>query len=80
MCLMDCLTKDLMIPEIEPTQKDVAVYQMIKLAAKHFPKLDPERLLSSYVKRERIGSTGIGLGIAIPIADSRLIDNMIVVL
>ena len=36
------------------------------LIARQFPELDPNTLFDSLVARERLGSTGLGKGIAIP--------------
>lgn len=37
-----------------------------KLVAEHFPFLDENAIFNNLVSRERLGSTGIGQGIAIP--------------
>lgn len=46
--------------------KKAALEAASGLLAAQFPKMDPRRLLEGLLDRERLGSTGLGEGVAIP--------------
>jgi PTS system nitrogen regulatory IIA component len=59
------ITADLIIPHLPATSKKQAFQVIAQQTAPLFHG-DPEQLLSALLDRERIGSTGIGNGVAIP--------------
>ena len=66
---------------IEALQSDKKRDVLLELSApflKNYPKLDPDVTLSVLMEREKLGSTGIGEGIAIPHGKLAGLDNLIV--
>lgn len=66
---------------IEALQSDKKRDVLLELSApflKSYPQLDPEVTLSVLMEREKLGSTGIGEGIAIPHGKLAGLDNLIV--
>ena len=58
----------------EASSKKNVLDELTKLAEKNF-KIDSQNLLESLIKREKLGSTGVGNGIAIPHANCPNIDK-----
>jgi len=66
---------------IEALQSDKKRDVLLELSApflKNYPKLDPDVALAVLMEREKLGSTGIGEGIAIPHGKLAGLDNLIV--
>jgi PTS system nitrogen regulatory IIA component len=66
---------------IEALQSDKKKDVLLELSApflKNYPELDPDVALSVLMAREKLGSTGIGEGIAIPHGKLAGLDNLIV--
>ncbi|MBI1215238.1 MAG: transcriptional regulator [Alphaproteobacteria bacterium] len=59
------ITADLIIPALEATSKKQAFHAIAEATAAEFGG-DPEVLFDALIDRERIGTTGIGNGVAIP--------------
>lgn len=66
MKLQDILTPDCTVCAVPGTSKKRVLEYLSSIAAKKLVEHDTFQLLESLVKRERMGSTGIGNGIAIP--------------
>ncbi len=66
MKLQDILTPDCTICAVPGSSKKRILEHLSRLAADKLASHDTFQLLESLVKRERMGSTGIGNGIAIP--------------
>jgi len=66
MKLQDILTPDCTICAVPGSSKKRILEYLSSLAAEKLESHDTFQLLESLVKRERMGSTGIGNGIAIP--------------
>lgn len=60
------MKESLVFPEILPKDKPGALREMVRGIAKEFPALREDELFSVIMDRERLSSTGIGSGIAIP--------------
>ena len=58
----------------EASSKKNILYELSKLAEKHI-KIDSQKLLEALTKREKLGSTAVGNGIAIPHANCPDIDK-----
>ena len=58
----------------EASSKKNVFDELAKLAEKNF-KIDSQNLLETLIKREKLGSTGVGNGIAIPHANCPNIDK-----
>ena len=59
----------------EAKSKDLALRQLVKEFADLHPKLSARTLLAALLKREEMGSTGIGGGIAIPHSKMAQVDK-----
>lgn len=66
MKITDILSEDLVIPTLTGRTKDEVLRELSQHLATQHPEIDPERLLEVLWERERLGSTAIGDGIAIP--------------
>ena len=80
MKLMDFVSPATVLPAIEGADKEELLRRMVE-KLHEAGKIDhPERLLSSLMDRERIMTTGIGRGIAVPHAISAEVKEQIIVL
>lgn len=66
MKLQNILTQDCTYSSVDITSKKRILEKICSIAATKIPTLDQHQLLDSLMERERMGSTGIGNGIAIP--------------
>ncbi len=66
MKLQEILTLDCTSCAVPATSKKRILEQICQLAANEVGEIDPSDLLDSLLDREKMGSTGIGNGIAIP--------------
>jgi fructose-specific phosphotransferase system IIA component len=64
--LMEMIREDLIFPELNSANKGEVLREMAKGMAKAIPALSEERLFQVIMERERLSSTGIGSGIALP--------------
>lgn len=56
----------MIIPDLKGRDKAAVLEEMAKLMASHYQFTDAQRLLKVLLARERVCSTGIGEGVAIP--------------
>ncbi len=68
------LREDLILLDLKAKDKESVLREMISVLK--LPKDKEELLLSSLMQREKLGSTGIGKGIAIPHCRSVVVDNI----
>ncbi|MFQ5849435.1 MAG: PTS sugar transporter subunit IIA [Candidatus Binatia bacterium] len=66
MRIADILDAAMIIPSLKGTDKNAVLEEMAELAASHDQFTDSQRLLEILLAREKIGSTAIGEGVAIP--------------
>ncbi len=66
------------VVDLDATTKDEALREMVSAAAESDAVSDEEALLEAVRAREKILSTGIGLGIAIPHARIDAVDQFVV--
>ncbi|MGV2980720.1 PTS IIA-like nitrogen regulatory protein PtsN [Camelimonas sp. ID_303_24] len=66
MPLTDLLTPEAVIPALKCNSKKQALQELAAHAATLIPDLTEREIYDTLVQRERLGSTGIGDGIAIP--------------
>ena len=66
MKLLEILPKKSIIPNLKGRTKKQVLEELIDALLHDKPELDRERLMAVLLERERLGSTGIGDGIAIP--------------
>ncbi len=78
MKLSEYLRPEDIIPELTASTKIEALEEMVSALADHHDGLDRKLLLERVLEREKLGSTGIGGGIAIPHAKLKSIENIMV--
>jgi PTS system nitrogen regulatory IIA component len=66
MKIADVLTEDVVIPELRGSGKREILDEMTGVLATAYPHIDRQRLRQVLEDREKLGSTGIGGGVAIP--------------
>ena len=66
MKIMDILVRDAVILDLESTEKSAVLSELSRRLAAADPEIDAERLRQILEERERLQSTGIGDGVAIP--------------
>jgi PTS system nitrogen regulatory IIA component len=60
------LREELVVPDLQATDKAGVLDEICALLARSQPSLPSARLLETLLEREKLGSTGIGEGVAIP--------------
>jgi len=66
MKIAEFLREDLILPELRSTDKASALREICEVIARANPQLSAARLTDVLLEREKLGSTGVGDGIAIP--------------
>lgn len=66
MRVADILTADLVIPNLHSTTKADVLQELARYLASKRPEIKAEQLVTVLLDRERLGTTAIGEGIAIP--------------
>ncbi|MDY7035354.1 MAG: PTS sugar transporter subunit IIA [Thermodesulfobacteriota bacterium] len=66
MKLTEILEEDHIIPDLKARDKKGVLEELAGAITSHEPSLDKNSLVKTLLERERLGSTGIGDGVAIP--------------
>src|SRR4030081_1903662 len=66
MRIAEVLREDLVFPDLAASDKAGALGELSPGLAKASPGLSPGKLTETLLEREKLGSTGIGEGVAIP--------------
>ena len=66
MKITDILSPELVIPALEATDKPAVLKELASCLCKRYPDVKLDELVAVLEERERLGSTAIGDGIAIP--------------
>ena len=66
MRIAEFLRPALVVPELVSAEKAAVLAELAAAIANAQPGLDPQRLAGALVEREKLGSTGVGDGVAIP--------------
>lgn len=66
MKLIEILPEELIVPALEGATKDAVLRELAQQLARVHTEIDPGKLVEVLWERERLGSTAIGDGIAIP--------------
>jgi PTS system nitrogen regulatory IIA component len=66
MKIAEFLREDLILPELRSTDKAGVLREMCEALARAYPQLSAPRLTETLLEREKLGSTGVGEGVAIP--------------
>ncbi|MBI5047785.1 MAG: PTS sugar transporter subunit IIA [Deltaproteobacteria bacterium] len=78
MRLIDILNRDCIIPDLKGRDKREALEEMVEELTFRVGGFNKERLLEVILERERLGSTGIGYGVAIPHARLKGLNSIII--
>jgi PTS system nitrogen regulatory IIA component len=77
MKILDILALDSIVPELKGRTKKLVLEELIDAVKQNKPLIDRDRLMRVLLERERLGSTGIGDGIAIPHGKLKDIDGLV---
>lgn len=79
MNLCDFVVRDAILPDAQVSSKDEVIRQMIDSlkACGSISEDDSENIVSAILKREELGSTGIGNGIAVPHTKHNAVGKLI---
>jgi nitrogen PTS system EIIA component len=76
MKLLDILPKESIISELRGRSKRDVLEELTDALLRHKPQLDRAQVVEVLLERERLGSTGIGDGIAIPHGKIKDLDQL----
>ncbi len=77
MKILDILAMDSIVPELKGRTKKQVLEELIDAVKQNKPNIDQDLLMKVLLERERLGSTGIGDGIAIPHGKLKDIDDLV---
>jgi PTS system fructose-specific IIA component/PTS system nitrogen regulatory IIA component len=79
MRMSDFVIKEAILPELQGTTKEGVIREMVESlrAAGYFKGSEPEDIVKAILKREQLGSTGIGRGVAIPHTKHPSVDRLV---
>ncbi|MDH3803053.1 MAG: PTS sugar transporter subunit IIA, partial [Deltaproteobacteria bacterium] len=77
MKILDILDKECIIPELRSRTKREVLEELTGALLNFKANLDKEALVEVLLERERLGSTGIGDGIAIPHGKVQDLDELV---
>ena len=78
MRIIDVLNRDFVIADLKSNEKQGVLEEMVSDIASKINGIDREMLLDVLLEREKLGSTGIGYGVAIPHGKMKGINHIIV--
>jgi len=73
----ELINKNYIIPEFEGNTKKQVLEELVEALAANKGEIDKDELLNALLEREKLGSTGIGDGVAIPHGKLNGLDNII---
>src|SRR6266581_2239447 len=79
MRMSDFVVRDAIVPELKANTKEGVIREMVESlrSAGYFKGGEPEDIVKAILKRELLGSTGIGRGVAIPHTKHNSVDRLI---
>lgn len=79
MKLKEFVVADAIVPDLQATSKEDAIRAMVTSLKKSgaIPEADEEGIVSAILKREELGSTGIGNGVAVPHTKHPSVDRLV---
>src|SRR5205814_2126627 len=79
MRMSDFVVRDAIVPELSATSKEGVIREMVESlrSAGYFKSGEPEDIVRAILKRELLGSTGIGRGVAIPHTKHNSVERLI---
>lgn len=79
MTLRDFLDKDLLLPQLQATNKAEVLRELVSVLLRKWPDFDVEGAFRVLRDRETLGSTGIGEGVAIPHGKLKDLERIVLV-
>ncbi len=76
MKILDILDRNCIIADLSSRSKKDVIHELVDVVAKIDERIDPNSLMEILLEREKLGSTGIGDGVAIPHGKFPNIDNL----
>src|SRR5216117_2670386 len=79
MRMSDFVVRDAIVPELSATSKEGVIREMVESlrTAGYFKGGEPDDIVRAILKRELLGSTGIGRGVAIPHTKHNSVERLI---
>lgn len=77
MKLKDLLSEDVIIIPLQNTEKNKIIEELVDVLYRTHKVKDRDAVLKAVLERERVMSTGMGDGVAIPHAKSDAVDNLV---
>ena len=79
MRLNSFIVREAILPDLKATTRDAAITEIIQSLkdAGHFTDADVADITAAVLRREQLGSTGIGHGVAIPHSRHRDVANLV---
>jgi PTS system fructose-specific IIA component/PTS system nitrogen regulatory IIA component len=79
MRMSDFVVREAIIPRLAASSKEGAIREMVESlrTAGYFKSGEPDEIVKAIMKRESLGSTGIGRGVAIPHTKHTSVDRLI---
>lgn len=77
MRIVDIMSEDLIVPELETTAKEGVLTEIVEQVARVRPEIEAKAALRVLVEREKLGSTGVGNGFAIPHGKLPRLSNLV---
>jgi len=75
--LVEILSPQMVLPELQAADKEAAIREVCAHIAKQRPGLKLDDMTKTLLEREKLGSTGIGEGVAIPHGKLGGLDSLI---
>lgn len=79
MRMSDFVVREAIIPDLKATNKEAAIRELVEglRNAGFFRTSEPEDIIKAILKREQLGSTGIGRAVAIPHSKHTSVERLI---
>jgi len=79
MRMSDFVVREAMIPDLQATTKEAAIREIVESlrASGHVKSNDQENIIKAILKREQLGTTGIGRGVAIPHTKHEAVEKLL---
>lgn len=78
MKLTDFLSAEQVVADLQSQSKRQVMEELCRVLIRSNPELDLDKLMNVLIERERLGSTGIGDGIAIPHGKSPELQHLLI--
>ena len=79
MRMSDFVVREAIVPDLKATSKEGVIREMVDSlrAAGYFKNGEPDDIVKAIIKREQLGSTGIGHHVAIPHTKHACVDRLV---